>query len=107
MKQIRRFLKQSAAITIMAVACGAVMAAPSKTKYEINAGSIVCFSEQAYNDQMAFLSQGIERTIPACGVAGRSIPVVVLDLNMFSVSKVRAADGGMELFVSVEDLNTK
>lgn len=109
MKQIARFLKQLVAFAVVAAVSPQSFSAQAKnvTRYEIKSGSIVCFTEQAYNNQMAFLAQGIERTIPECGVAGRAIPVVVIDLNMFSVSKVKAVDGGMTLFVSVEDLENR
>lgn len=106
MKQIASFLKQLAAIVVIAAVSSQIFAAQVKnvTRYEIAAGSVVCFGEDSYNDQMAFFAQGINRTLADCGVASKPIPVVVIDLNMFSASKVRAVDGGMELFVSVEDL---
>lgn len=101
-------MKSIAALLIVLFSGQAVAAqVKNANRYEIKSGSIVCFTEQAYNNQMAFLAQGIERTIPECGVAGRAIPVVVIDLNMFSVSKVKAVDGGMTLFVSVEDLESR
>lgn len=106
MKQISHFMKQSAFIWAFLLfgAHEALAGTRNPIKYEIQAGSVVCFGEDSYNDQMAFFAQGINRTLADCGVASKPIPVVVIDLNMFSASKVRAVDGGMELFVSVEDL---
>lgn len=97
----------SAVVLSLVAAQAMASAAKTVTQYEIAAGSVVCFGEDSYNDQMAFFAQGINRTLADCGVAGKPIPVVVIELNMFSVSKVRAVDGGMELFVSIEDVTSK
>lgn len=109
MKQIASFLKQLAAIVAIAAVSSQIFAAQAKNvpRYEIAAGSVVCFGEDSYNDQMAFFAQGINRTLADCGVASKPIPVVVIDLNMFSASKVRAVDGGMTLWVGIESIEER
>lgn len=71
---------------------------------QIQSGAIVCFSEKAYSTQMKALAQGQDKTIPQCGVAGKAIPVIVVEQNLLSASEVQAVDNGMTLFVSIEDL---
>lgn len=90
--------------TTIALAMLIAAGAHAATNNQIAAGSIVCFTESGYDDQMKALAQGVEKTIKECGVAGKAIPVIVLKSNIFSASKVRAVDGGMILWVGVESI---
>lgn len=94
-------MKKTTTIALAMLIAAGVHAAP---KNQIAAGSIVCFTESGYDAQMKALAQGVEKTIKECGVAGKAIPVIVIETNVFSASQVRAVDGGMTLFVSIEDL---
>jgi hypothetical protein len=94
-------MKKTTTIALsMLIATGA-HAAP---KNQVAAGSIVCFTEDGYSAQMKALAQGVEKTIKECGVAGKAIPVIVIESNMFSASQVRAVDGGMTLWVGMESI---
>lgn len=97
-------MKKTTTIALaMLIATGAY-AAP---KNQVSAGSIVCFTESGYDAQMKALAQGVEKTISECGVAGKAIPVIVLETNIFSASKVRAVDGGMTLWVGMESIEAR
>lgn len=74
---------------------------------QIRSGAIVCMTEKGYDTQMKALAQGIEKTIPACGVSGKPIPVIVVDQNLLSASEVQAVENGMTLYVSIEDIVDK
>lgn len=87
----------------MLIAAGA-QAAP---KNQIASGSIVCFTESGYDAQMKALAQGVEKTIKECGVAGKAIPVIVIEQSVFSASQVRAVDGGMTLWVGMESIEAR
>lgn len=76
-------------------------------KNQITAGSIVCFTEGGYEAQMKAIAQGHEKTILVCGVAGKAIPVIVLEQNLLSASKVQAVDGGMNLWVGIESIEER
>lgn len=94
-------MKKTTTIALaMLIAAGAHAAA----KNQIASGSIVCFTENGYDAQMKALAQGVEKTIKECGVAGKAIPVIVIESNMFSASQVRAVDGGMTLWVGMESI---
>lgn len=76
-------------------------------KYEISAGNVVCMTEDAYDAQMAALGQGYDKTVDLCGVAGRSIPVIVISQNLFSASVVQSVDGGTRLYVGIESIGVR
>ena len=97
-------MKKTTTIALaMLIAAGSHAAA----KNQIAAGSIVCFTQSGYDAQMKALAQGVEKTIRECGVAGKAIPVIVLEENLFSASKVRAVDGGMTLWVGMESIEAR
>ena len=91
------------------IAFGLVVAATAHAapKNQIASGSIVCFTENGYDAQMKALAQGVEKTIKECGVAGKAIPVIVIESSMFSASQVRAVDGGMTLWVGMESIEAR
>lgn len=93
--------------TTIALAMLIAAGAHAASKNQIAAGSIVCFTEDGYSAQMKALAQGVEKTIPQCGLAGKAIPVIVLEQNLLSASKVQAVDGGMKLWVSVESIEER
>lgn len=97
-------MKKTTTIALAMLIAAGAHAAP---KNQIAAGSIVCFTEDGYSAQMKALAQGVEKTIPQCGVAGKSIPVIVLEQNLLSASKVQAVDGGMKLWVSIESIEVR
>lgn len=93
--------------TIIALALLIAAGAHAAPKNQISSGSIVCFTEDGYSAQMKALAQGVEKTIPQCGVAGKAIPVIVLEQNLLSASKVQAVDGGMTLWVGIESIEAR
>lgn len=95
-------MKKTIAAIALTMIAGSVIAGQ-----QIQSGAIVCFSEKAYSTQMKALAQGKDKTIPQCGVAGKAIPVIVVEQNLLSASEVQAVDNGMTLFVSIEDLVDK
>lgn len=97
-------MKKTTTIALAMLIAAGAHAAP---KSQIAAGSIVCFTEDGYSAQMKALAQGVEKTIPQCGVAGKAIPVIVLEQNLLSASKVQAVDGGMKLWVSIESIEER
>lgn len=94
-------MKKIATIALATLIATGAHAAP---KNQIAPGSIVCFTENGYDAQMKALAQGVEKTIKECGVAGKAIPVIVIESSMFSASQVRAVDGGMTLWVGMESI---
>jgi len=92
-------MKKTIAAIAITLAAGSAFAGQS-----IQPGAIVCFSSKAYDTQMKALAQGRDKTIPQCGIAGKPIPVIVVEQNLLSASEVQAVDNGMTLFVSIEDL---
>lgn len=93
--------------TIIALAMLIATGTHAAPKNQVAAGSIVCFTEDGYSAQMKALAQGVEKTIKECGVAGRAIPVIVIETNIFSASQVRAVDGGMTLWVGMESIEVR
>lgn len=93
--------------TTIALAMLIAAGAHAASKNQIAAGSIVCFTESDYDAQMKALAQGVEKTIAECGVAGKAIPVIVIETNVFSASQVRAVDGGMTLWVGMESIEAR
>ena len=89
--------------TIAAIAL-TMLAGSALAGQQIQSGAIVCMTEKAYDTQMKALAQGIEKTIPACGISGKPIPVIVVDQNLIDASEVQAVENGMTLFVSIEDI---
>lgn len=97
-------MKKTTTIALaMLIATGA-HAAP---RNQVSAGSIVCFTEDGYSAQMKAIAQGVEKTIAECGVAGKAIPVIVIETNIFSASQVRSVDGGMTLWVGMESIEVR
>lgn len=97
-------MKKTATIALaMLIATGANAGA----KNQVAAGSIVCFTQSGYDAQMKALAQGVEKTIAECGVAGKAIPVIVIETNIFSASQVRSVDGGMTLWVGIESIEVR
>ena len=92
---------------IIALAMLIATGAHAASKNQIAAGSIVCFTQSGYDAQMKALAQGVEKTIAECGIAGKAIPVIVIETNIFSASKVRAVDGGMTLWVGMESIEVR
>lgn len=97
-------MKNTTTIALTMLIAAGAHAAP---KNQITAGSIVCFTEDGYSAQMKALAQGVEKTIPQCGLAGKAIPVIVLEQNLLSASKVQAVDGGMKLWVGIESIEVR
>lgn len=97
-------MKKTTTIALAMLIAAGAQAAP---KNQIAAGSIVCFTQSGYDAQMKALAQGVEKTIRECGVAGKAIPVIVIESNIFSASQVRAVDGGMTLWVGMESIEVR
>lgn len=93
--------------TIIALAMLIATGAHAAAKNQVAAGSIVCFTQSGYDAQMKALAQGVEKTIAECGVAGKAIPVIVIETNIFSASQVRSVDGGMTLWVGMESIELR
>ena len=100
-------MKQIAYIAFGLVSAIVACSAHAAPKNQVAAGSIVCFTEDGYDAQMKAISQGVEKTIAECGVAGKAIPVIVIETNIFSASQVRAVDGGMTLWVGMESIELR
>lgn len=94
-------MKKTIAAIVMTLAASTALAGP---KYVIAEGSIVCMTEDAYDAQMAALGQGYDKTVDLCGVAGRAIPVIVINQNLFSASVVQSVNGGTRLYVGIESI---
>lgn len=97
-------MKKTTTIALAMLIAAGAHAAP---KNQISSGSIVCFTKSGYDAQMKALAQGVEKTIAECGVAGKAIPVIVIESNIFSASQVRAVDGGMTLWVGMESIEVR
>lgn len=100
-------LVKASALVLLGFVAGKISQAQAAPHYVIKSGSIVCFYEADYDDQMKALGQGYEKTVDNCGIAGRDIPVIVVHERLLSASEVQAVDGGTRLFVGIESIGVK
>ena len=102
-------LVKASLLILLGFVAGCIFSQKAKAAphYVIKAGSIVCFYEADYDAQMKALGQGYDKTVDNCGIAGRDIPVIVVNQNILSASEVQAVDGGTRLFVGIESIGVK
>ena len=91
------------AITTLILLC-VISAGAQAASYKIPAKTLICFTESGYEKQVALISQGQKRLAPTCGVTSRDLPVVVLEFNLFSASRVMATETDSELWVGGDQL---
>jgi len=89
-------MKRLLLTAMLLAACGVAHAGG----YYVKPGKVVCFTADALKQQ----HQYPDKLAPGCGVATTPIPVVLLKMNFFEPSKVKAVDGGTILWVSFGSL---
>jgi hypothetical protein len=77
------------------------MAAPQTLKQ----GSLICPSEEAYDKQLKYIVQGVNKLIGGCGFTNKDYKVIVLDLNVFSASQVQVLEIDTEVWTAHESLS--
>lgn len=93
-------MKTIAALILFSVISAGAQAAG----YKIPANTVICFTEAGYEQQIALITQGHKRLAATCGVTSRDLPVVVLEFNLFSASRVMATETDSELWVGGDQL---
>ncbi len=71
----------------------------------LQAGSLFCASEEAFDEQMTYLANDVQEFVEGCGATNKDYKVIILDLNLFSASKVKVVDKGLTVWVAHESLS--
>ncbi|MEE4371648.1 hypothetical protein V2J67_04670 [Pseudomonas alliivorans] len=71
----------------------------------LEAGSLFCASEEAFDEQMKYLANDVKEFVDGCSVTNKEYRVIILDLNLFSASKVKVIDKGLTIWVAHESLS--
>ncbi|MFJ5282330.1 hypothetical protein ACIP66_00510 [Pseudomonas sp. NPDC088429] len=77
------------------------IAAPQTLKQ----GSLICPTEEAYDKQLKYIVQGVNKLIGGCGFTNKDYKVIVLDLNVFSASHVQVLEIDTEVWTAHESLS--
>lgn len=93
-------MKKILSALTMALAATSAQAA----QYSIPQGTLVCVSEQAYDEQIQYAVQGVDELVDGCGFTKADFPVVMLDYNVLSASKAKIISNGLVVFVAGEHL---
>lgn len=72
--------------------------------YTVRADTMVCTTEEAYEEQSLLLSAGLADAVRGCGELMRDVRVVVLDMQVFGPSYVRSLDPVVRFWVGTTDL---
>lgn len=68
-------------------------------------GSLICPSEKAYDTQINYISQGVNKLVGGCGFANKDYKVLVLDLNLISASEVQVLEIDAPVWTARESLS--
>ncbi|MEE4921701.1 hypothetical protein V2K54_04550 [Pseudomonas alliivorans] len=71
----------------------------------LEGGSLFCASEEAFDEQMKYLANDVKEFVEGCSVTNQDYRVIILDLNLFSASKVKVIDKGLTIWVAHESLS--
>lgn len=71
----------------------------------LQGGSLFCASEEAFDEQMKYLANDVQEFVDGCGATNKDYKVIILDLNLFSASKVKVIDNGLTVWVAHESLS--
>lgn len=89
------------ALSLALVLSADAIAAPRTLKK----GSLVCPSSEAYDKQMKYIAQGVNKLVDDCGLTKKAYQVIVLDLNILSASEVEVIDEGITVWTAHEYLS--
>lgn len=67
-------------------------------------GSLICPSSEAYDRQMKYIAQGVNKLVGDCGLTKKAYRVIVIDLNILSASEVEVIDEGITVWTAHESL---
>jgi DNA polymerase III epsilon subunit-like protein len=79
----------------------------AQTQWFIEGNSLVCSSEEAFDEQMMTLAQGVKQFVSGCRGTPKAYQVVMLELNTFSASKARIVETGAVVFVDQGSIQTR
>lgn len=79
-------------------------AAASAAPQVLPEGSLACSSEEAFEKQFSYLSQGVNKTVSGCGVTNQDLEVVIIDFNITDATEVSVVSNGATLYVVGSDL---
>lgn len=68
-------------------------------------GSLVCTSEEAYDKQLQYIVQGVNKLVGGCGFTNKTYQVVVIDLNLLSASQVQIVENDIAVWTAHESLS--
>lgn len=88
-------------LALGALLSGNVLAAP----WTLKESSLICPTKEAYDTQLNYLVQGVKKLVGGCGFTKQRYQVVVLDLNIFSASKVQVIDNDAVVWTAHESLS--
>ena len=71
-------------------------------QFHLKQDELICTSENAYNEQMQYLSQGVKQFVSGCGATPKEYQIVMLDFNTYSASKGRIVENGRTVWFSQE-----
>lgn len=67
-------------------------------------GSLACASQEAFDKQFAYLSNGVAEMVSGCGTTNQDLRVVVIDYNILDATEVSIIGNGATLYVIGKDL---
>ncbi len=92
--------------TVIALGLGILAATSAQAAPNIlQGGSLFCASEEAFDEQMAYLANGVKEFVDGCGATNKDYKVIILDLNLFSATKVKVIENGLTVWVTHESLS--
>lgn len=71
----------------------------------LKAGSLICPTAKAYDTQLNYIVQGVNKLVGGCGYTNKSYKVLVLDLNLFSASEVQVIEIDTPVWTAHESLS--
>lgn len=72
--------------------------------YTVPADTLVCTTQEAYEEQSALFSAGLSDGVPGCGALIKPVKVVVLEMNILSPSYVRSISPVAKFWVDTTEL---
>lgn len=90
-----------AMFSLSLILSASAIAAPRTLKQ----GSLICPSEETYDTQLKYIVQGVNKLVGGCGFTNKDYTVIVLDLNVFSASKVQVIENDATVWTAHESLS--
>lgn len=95
-------MKNAIAILALLMAASAAQAA----QYSIPKDTLVCVSEEGYDEQLQYAVQGVNELVDGCGFINADFPVVVLQRKILSASKVKIISNGLVVYLAGEHIRS-